>query len=130
VQGAVPEQPPPPQPVKTASLAGVAVRVTVVPAPRSLEQVPEHEIEPSSLVTEPEPVPATLTVSIWPRPARALPGSSPAAHSVAVGPDTAVMLLVVNVRERPHRGGAIARVGRGHGVAVAVHGHAQRQSCS
>ncbi len=51
----VPEQPPPLQPVKVEPLAGVAVRVTVVPRATDSEQsVPQFTPRP---VTVPEPVP-------------------------------------------------------------------------
>lgn len=63
VQGPVPEQLPPLQPVKAESSAGVAVRVTLAPAPSGTEHALGHEIESSALVTVPEPVPAVATVS-------------------------------------------------------------------
>ena len=61
--GAVPEQPPPLQPVKLEPSLGVAVRVTVAPEVKRCEHDPGHEIDASSLETAPDPVPAVMTVS-------------------------------------------------------------------
>jgi hypothetical protein len=58
----VPEQAPL-QPPKTDPAAGAAVRVTTVPALKSLEQVPGHVIPAGLLVTVPEPAPDFTTSS-------------------------------------------------------------------
>lgn len=58
----MPEQAPP-QPVKTDSDDGVAVRVTVVPLLKFAEHVAPQLMEPSLLVTVPFPVPCRVTTS-------------------------------------------------------------------
>jgi len=63
-QASVPEQPPPLQPVKVEPVAGVAVRVIMVPTGKLAEQVVPHVIPAGELVTEPLPVPAGITVAL------------------------------------------------------------------
>ena len=63
VQVAVPEQPPPLQPVNVAPAAGVAVSVTALPPLNDAEQVVPQLIPAGTLVTVPDPAPARLTVS-------------------------------------------------------------------
>src|SRR5207245_1168124 len=60
----VPLQPPPLQPVKFEFAAGVAVRMTVVPALTVSVQVVPQLIPPSLLVTVPPPFPALAAVSV------------------------------------------------------------------
>jgi hypothetical protein len=61
----VPVQPPPFQPVKVDPDVGVAVRVTGEPAVNWCEQVPGQLIADGLLVTVPEPVPASVTLSVY-----------------------------------------------------------------
>jgi hypothetical protein len=56
----VPEQPPPDHPVKTEPAAGVAVKVTLVPAMNTAEQVAPQLIPAGALVTLPLPVRVTV----------------------------------------------------------------------
>ena len=63
VQGAVPEHPPPVQPVKRESPFGVAVRVTTVPLVKLALQVLPQLIPAGLEVTVPVPVPLLVTVS-------------------------------------------------------------------
>src|SRR2546422_8375468 len=60
---AVPEQPPPVQPVKVEPAAGVAVSVTAVPLAKLAVHVAPQVMPAGALVTVPLPVPALLTVS-------------------------------------------------------------------
>jgi hypothetical protein len=53
------------QPVKVEPVAGVAVRVTVVPAANAALQVAPHVIPAALLVTVPVPVPALDTVRVY-----------------------------------------------------------------
>src|SRR5207247_9999259 len=62
VQGPVPVQAPPLQPVKTEPAAGVAVSVTTVPSSKVDEQTPGQPMPGGLLVTVPEPVPAVETI--------------------------------------------------------------------
>src|SRR5207247_9123426 len=62
VQGPVPVQAPPLQPVKTDPAAGVAVSVTTVPSSKVDEQTPGQPMPGGLLVTVPEPVPAVDTI--------------------------------------------------------------------
>src|SRR5207302_1138339 len=64
VQGPVPAQPPPVQPVKEEPAAGAAVRVTAVPLGKLAEQVAPQLMPAGLLVTVPMPVPALLTVRV------------------------------------------------------------------
>src|SRR5437867_12143638 len=57
VQGPVPEQAPPLQPVKTDPAAGVAVMVTTLPSAKVDEQTTGHPMPGGLVVTVPEPVP-------------------------------------------------------------------------
>jgi len=61
---AVPVQPPPDQPANVEPDAGDSVNVTTVPLANVAEQVPPHVIPDGLLETEPEPVPALLTVNV------------------------------------------------------------------
>ena len=63
VHAPVPEQPAPLQPVKVEPLAGVAVSVTLVPLLKFPLQVAPQVIPAGLEVTEPEPVPVSVTVS-------------------------------------------------------------------
>jgi len=63
VQVAVPEQPPPLQPVKVEPATGAAVRVTAVPLANDAEQVVPQLIPVGALVTVPVPAPALVRVS-------------------------------------------------------------------
>jgi len=67
VQVAVPEQPPPLQPVKVEAAAGTAVKVTAVPLENGAEHVVPQERPAGALVTVPVPAPAVVTVSakVW-----------------------------------------------------------------
>lgn len=58
----VPEHPPPLQPVKLDPEAGVAVRLTVLPLSKVAEHVAPQLMPAGALTTEPEPVPAGVTV--------------------------------------------------------------------
>jgi len=62
VQGPVPEQPPPLQPVKVELASGVAVKVTAVPLANGAEHVAPQAIPAGLLVTVPAPAPALVTV--------------------------------------------------------------------
>src|SRR5882724_5991776 len=64
VQGPVPEQPPPLQPVKVELASGVAVRVTAVPVANGAEHVAPQAMPARLLVTVPAPAPALLTDSV------------------------------------------------------------------
>ena len=64
MQVPVPEQPPPLQPVKVEPAAGVAVRVTTVPSVKDAAQVAPQLIPAGELVTDPQPCPAFVTVSV------------------------------------------------------------------
>jgi len=63
VQVAVPEQPPPLQPVKVEPAAGTAVKVTAVPLENGVEHVVPQLIPAGAVVTMPVPAPALVTVS-------------------------------------------------------------------
>jgi hypothetical protein len=63
VQAAVPEHPPPLQPENVEPVAGVAVKVAMVPVVNCVEQVAPHEIPAGALRTVPLPVPDGVTVS-------------------------------------------------------------------
>src|SRR5438132_4744088 len=63
MQGPVPAQPPPVQPVKEEPAAGAAVRVTAVPLGKLAAQVAPQVIPTGALVTVPLPAPAGMTVS-------------------------------------------------------------------
>ena len=63
-QVAVPEQPPPLQPLNVDPAAGVAVKVTAVPLAYVPEQFPPHEMPPGLLLTIPLPAPVFETVSV------------------------------------------------------------------
>jgi hypothetical protein len=63
VQAAVPEHPPPLQPENVEPVAGVAVKVTMVPVVNWVEQVVPHEMPAGALTTLPLPVPDGVTVS-------------------------------------------------------------------
>src|SRR5207244_8262727 len=63
VQRAVPEQPPPLQPVKTLPAAGVALSVTTAPAPKVLEHMLPQSIPAGADATVPVPAPVRATVS-------------------------------------------------------------------
>jgi hypothetical protein len=52
------------QPVNVEPAAAVAVSVTIVPEANDAEQVAPQSIPAGELVTEPEPVPALLTVNV------------------------------------------------------------------
>jgi hypothetical protein len=60
----VPEQPPPDQPAKTEPVDAVAVNVTLVPLANACEQVEPHETPAGELVTVPDPLPASDTLSV------------------------------------------------------------------
>ena len=64
VQGLVPAQPPPVQPVRVEPAAGVAVSVTAVPLAKLTEQVAPQLIPAGELVTVPLPVPDGVTVRV------------------------------------------------------------------
>ena len=64
VQVAVPEQPPPLQPVKVEPATGAAVKVTEVPLANAAAQVAPQEMPAGALVTVPLPAPVLLTVSV------------------------------------------------------------------
>ena len=59
-----PEQPPPDQPANDEPADGVAVKVTDVPCEKRCEQVDPQSIPAGELVTEPDPVPVLVTVSV------------------------------------------------------------------
>ena len=63
VQAAVPEHPPPLQPENVEPVAGVAVKVTMVPVVNAVEHVAPHEIPAGALLTVPLPFPDCVTVS-------------------------------------------------------------------
>lgn len=64
VQAPVPEQPPPLHPLNTeAEEAGVAVRTTEEPLSKFAEQVAPQLIPTGELVTDPDPVPARVTLT-------------------------------------------------------------------
>jgi hypothetical protein len=63
VQLPVPVQAPPLHPAKVEPVAALAVSVTLVPPPKLALHVPGQLMPAGVLVTVPEPVPATLTVS-------------------------------------------------------------------
>src|SRR2546425_12585696 len=86
VQRAVPEQPPPLQPVKTLPAAGVALSVTTAPAPKVLEHTLPQSIPAGADATVPAPAPVRATVSgndwlvstmRWSGPSLPKPGCSP-----------------------------------------------------
>src|SRR5438067_1471988 len=62
VQGPLPVQVSPLQPVKADPAAGVAVSVTTVPSSKVDEQTPGQPMPGGLLVTVPEPVPAVDTI--------------------------------------------------------------------
>ena len=64
VQGPVPVQPPPLQPVKAEPTAGAAVSVTAVPLGKFAAQVAPQLMPAGLLVTVPALVPALETVSV------------------------------------------------------------------
>ena len=64
VHGAVPEQPPPDQPLNVDPAAGWAVSSIVDPEATSVEQVEPQSIAPEADVTVPEPLPTLLTVRV------------------------------------------------------------------
>src|SRR5439155_17727229 len=64
VQGPVPVQPPPLQPVKTELALEVAVSATTVPLAKLAVQVAPQLMSPGVLVTVPVPAPLGLTVSM------------------------------------------------------------------
>jgi hypothetical protein len=64
VHVAVPVQPPPLQPLNVDPVAGVAVKVTVLPLANAAEQVAPQEMPVGALVTVPLPVPALVTPSV------------------------------------------------------------------
>jgi len=98
VQVAVPEQPPPLQPVKVEPAAGVAVRVTAVPVVNALEHVAPQEIPAGLLVTVPLPVPDRETVKVevvdTPVPVTSREIVSPSAVKVRLVLATAVVVGV------------------------------------
>ena len=63
VHVAVPEHPPPLQPVKAEPAAGLAVRVTALPLVKLAEQLVPQLIPAGALVTVPEPLPDLTTDS-------------------------------------------------------------------
>src|SRR5205814_8668488 len=64
MQGPVPVQPPPLQPVNVDPAAGVAVRVTAVPLVNAAAHVAPQETPAGALVTVPLPAPALVSVSV------------------------------------------------------------------
>jgi hypothetical protein len=64
VQVEVPLHPPPLQPAKIESLAGVGVRVTTLPLPKEAKQVEPQEIPIGLLATDPLPGPALFTPKV------------------------------------------------------------------
>jgi hypothetical protein len=62
--GAVPEHPPPDQPLNTEPLSGAAVSVTSVPAVTLVEHEVPQLMLPGELVTVPLPVPALVTATV------------------------------------------------------------------
>ena len=69
VHGAVPVQPPPLHPSNEEPDAGVAVKVTGLPALYAAEHVAPQLMPAGELVTVPEPLPVLLTVTTKPPPA-------------------------------------------------------------
>jgi hypothetical protein len=61
----VPEQPPPDQPANLDPGSVAAVSVTGTPWPMGAEHVVGHEIPPGSLLTLPEPLPATDVLRVY-----------------------------------------------------------------
>src|SRR5439155_981985 len=64
VQGPVPVQPPPLQPVNVDPAAGVAVSVTAAPLANAAAQVAPQEMPAGALVMVPDPAPALVNVSV------------------------------------------------------------------
>ena len=64
VQLPTPEQPAPAQPAKVEPAAGMAVRVSEVPASKADAQVAPQSSPDGALVTDPEPVPCLLTLTL------------------------------------------------------------------
>ncbi|PYN38685.1 MAG: hypothetical protein DME01_00665, partial [Candidatus Rokuibacteriota bacterium] len=64
VQGPVPVQPPPLQPVNVDPVAGVAVKMTAVPLANVAAHVAPQEMPAGALATVPTPVPTLLTLSV------------------------------------------------------------------
>ena len=95
---AVPEQPPPLQPVKVDPAAGVAVKVTTVPFPNEAEQVAPQEMPAGLLVTVPLPAPALETVIVevvdTPVPVTSRETVSPSALKLTLVLATAVLVGV------------------------------------
>ena len=60
----MPEHPAPLQPMNAEPAVAVAVRVTIGPSLKNAEQVAPQLIPAGALVTEPDPVPAFVTVSV------------------------------------------------------------------
>jgi hypothetical protein len=60
----VPEQPAPLHPVKVEPDAAVAVKMTIVPSLNDAAHVAPQLIPAGALVTDPEPDPAFVTVSV------------------------------------------------------------------
>jgi hypothetical protein len=60
----VPEHPAPLHPLKVEPADAVAVNVITVPSLNDAEHVAPHEIPAGELVTEPDPAPAFVTVSV------------------------------------------------------------------
>src|SRR5207247_9518347 len=72
LQGPLPGQPPPLQPVKVELASGVAVKVTAVPTVNEAEQAAPQEIPEGALLTAPLPVPVLVTLrakDCWTKPA-------------------------------------------------------------
>src|SRR5512135_836215 len=67
VHGAVPEQPPPDQPVNVEPVLGVAVRITLAPTANCAVQAVPQSIPGRLEATLPAPFPASVTVnvSVW-----------------------------------------------------------------
>src|SRR5688572_25126298 len=63
VHGPVPEQPPPDQPLNDEPVAGVAVRVTIVPASKLSEQSAPQSMPAGAELTVPLPAPVLITAS-------------------------------------------------------------------
>jgi hypothetical protein len=64
VQVPVPEQPPPDQPVNVEPELRAAVSVTWVPSPNCAEHVDPQSTPGAELVTEPDPEPDLVTLSV------------------------------------------------------------------